>query len=67
MTKPYRVKAYARLSNAINASLVRMGIPMGNTSLRQPFADAKVASRSRRRSPSLSREGNATSSPRTGS
>jgi deazaflavin-dependent oxidoreductase (nitroreductase family) len=33
MTKPYRVTAYARLSNAINASLVRMGIPMGNTSL----------------------------------
>jgi deazaflavin-dependent oxidoreductase (nitroreductase family) len=33
MTKPYRVTASARLSNAINASLVRMGIPMGNTSL----------------------------------
>src|SRR5260370_37010385 len=33
MTKPYRVTAYARLRNAINASLVRMGIPMGNTSL----------------------------------
>jgi hypothetical protein len=65
MAKPYRVTAYVRLSNAINASLVRLGIPMGSTLLRQPFADAKVASRSRRRSPSLSRKGNATSLPRT--
>jgi|SRR5215469_4866872 len=33
MAKPYQVTAYARFSNAINASLVRLGIPMGNTSL----------------------------------
>ena len=33
MAKPYRVTAYVRLSNAINATLVRLGIPMGSTSL----------------------------------
>lgn len=33
MAKPYRVTAYVRFSNAINASLVRLGIPMRSTSL----------------------------------
>ena len=33
MAKPYRVTAYVRFSNAINAFLVRLGIPMGSTSL----------------------------------
>ncbi len=33
MAKPYRVTAYVRFSNAINATLVRLGIPMGSTSL----------------------------------
>ena len=33
MAKPYRVTANVRLSNAINATLVRLGIPMGSTSL----------------------------------
>jgi deazaflavin-dependent oxidoreductase (nitroreductase family) len=31
--KPYRVTAHVRFSNAINASLVRLGIPLGSTSL----------------------------------
>lgn len=33
MTKPYRVTAYVRFNNAINASLVRLGIPVGSTAL----------------------------------
>lgn len=33
MAKPYRVTAYVRFSNAINATLVRLGIQMGSTSL----------------------------------
>jgi len=33
MAKPYRVTAYVRFNNAINAFLVRLGIPMGSTSL----------------------------------
>ena len=33
MAKPYRVTAYLRFNNAINACLVRLGIPMGSTSL----------------------------------
>jgi deazaflavin-dependent oxidoreductase (nitroreductase family) len=33
MARPYRVTAYVRFSNAINASLVRLGLQMGSTSL----------------------------------
>ena len=33
MAKPYRVTAYVRFSNAINSSLVRLGVNIGGTSL----------------------------------